>query len=73
VEGSLIKLKTMQHLFPYKQTKNKAFFKEGNKEAVVTIKGYNVVQSGDKFRNTTLHIPLKETVHLDRYNLTYKK
>ena len=63
----------MEHLFPYRQTKNKAFFKDRKREAIVEINGYDVVQSGAKFKDKILDIPLKETVHLDRYNFTYKK
>jgi hypothetical protein len=73
----------MKHLFPYRQTKNKAWFEHDGKEATVTRKGKELndegdlvehwEQSGNKMRGVTLLIPLKETVNLDKFKLTYKK
>jgi len=62
----------MKHLFPYKQTKNKAFFKDGNKELVVTRKGDNIELKGDKI-NKILDWDIGETVHADKFKLSYKK
>jgi len=62
----------MKHLFPYKQTKNKAFFKDGNKELTATRKGFNIELKGDKI-NKILDWNIGETVHLDKFNFYYIK
>jgi len=61
----------MQHLFPYKQTKNKAFFKDGKKKAVLTRNGYNIEHRGDRI-NKFLDWGIGETVHADKFKFSYK-
>ena len=52
----------MIHLWPYYQTKTKAFFRDGNKKAVVEMKGNKIKIRGDKMTkilswntNKTIH------------------
>lgn len=63
----------MKHLFPYKQTKTKSFFREGNRKAIIEVNGKKVIWGGDKFKDRILSIPMDETVHLDDYVISYKK
>lgn len=61
----------MEHLFPYKQTKNKAFFRDGKKEIVLTRKGNDITIN--KRTTKTLDWNIGETAHLDKFKITYKK
>ena len=62
----------MTHLWPYYQTKNKAFFRDGNKKAVLTRIGNIIEHSGDRI-NKFLDLNIGETVHIDKFELKYSK
>jgi len=62
----------MTHIFPYYTLGNKCFFRYGVKRLVAIIDGYDVRLEGDII-NKILDIPMKKTVHLDRYKLKYNK
>lgn len=62
----------MEHLFPYRQTKNKAFFKDGKKELVVTRKSkYHLEGDGDEI-DKILDWPVNFTPNLSMMKLTWK-
>ena len=61
----------MIHLWPYYQTKTKAFFRDGNKKAILTIIGNIIEHSGDRI-NKFLDWNIGETVHDYKFKLKYK-
>jgi len=55
----------MIHLWPYYQTKTKAFFRDGNKKAVVEMKGNKVKIIGDNMTKI-LSWNTRKTIHYSK-------